>query len=97
MQTPAASVGILAGITRGYVLDLCKMQGIPIEEVTVLTPDQLRLADEIFLTSSVRGILPVTRVDGALVKTGRPGVMTSRLMNLYRGLTEAESQRGDPK
>ena len=91
VRTPALSVGILSGITRRHVLDVCRTQGIPSEEVGLLTPQELRAADEVFLTSAVRGILPVTRVDGVQVKSGRPGVMTSRLMTLYRARTEAEA------
>ena len=90
VQTPALAVGILNGVTRRHVLDICRSQGIPFDESELLTPDQLRAADEIFLTSAVRGILPVTRVDGVDVKNARPGVMTTRLMTLYRALTEAE-------
>jgi branched-chain amino acid aminotransferase len=88
VQTPALSVGILNGVTRVHVLNLCHTQGIPVDEMDPLTPDQLRGADEIFLTSSVRGILPVTRVDGVDVKNRRPGVMTTRLMTLFRAMTE---------
>jgi branched-chain amino acid aminotransferase len=90
VSTPALSVGILSGITRRHVLDVCRTQGIPFEEVALLTPDELRAADEVFLTSAVRGILPVTRVDGVQVKSGRPGVMTRRLMTLYASRTEAD-------
>jgi branched-chain amino acid aminotransferase len=94
VKTPALSVGILAGVTRRHVLDICNLQRIPSQEVTLLTPDELRAADEIFLTSAVRGILPVTRVDGVPVKNGRPGVMTGRLMDLFRTHAEAEAREG---
>jgi branched-chain amino acid aminotransferase len=96
VRTPALSVGILNGVTRRHVLDICRTQGIPFDEAELLTPEELRAADEIFLTSAVRGILPVTRVDGAQVKNGRPGVMTRRLMTLYRQLTEAAPAEAAP-
>ncbi|MGB8293914.1 MAG: hypothetical protein WCG85_00655 [Polyangia bacterium] len=49
------------------------------------------MADEVFLTSSVRGVLPVTRIDGQALGDGKPGPVTRRLMVLYRQLVEAQT------
>jgi branched-chain amino acid aminotransferase len=83
VRTPALSVGILAGVTRSKVLELCGPAGIAAVEVDVMTPDELRGADEAFLTSAARGVLPVTRVDGKPVGAGVPGPITRRLRALY--------------
>ena len=85
--TPSIDVGILAGVTRSKVLELARGGGITACEVPFLAPETLRSADEVFLTSAVRGILPVTTVDGQRVGNGRPGPTTQRLRALYQRLT----------
>ena len=87
LTTPAIAVGILDGVTRGKVLELARGAGLEVREVAFLAPDRLRAADEVFLTSAVRGILPVNAVDGAEVGNGRPGSITRRLLALYQRLT----------
>jgi branched-subunit amino acid aminotransferase/4-amino-4-deoxychorismate lyase len=56
-----------------------------------MSPDDFRQADEAFLTSSVRSVLPVTRVDGLALGDGKPGAATRRLMVLHRQLVEAQT------
>jgi branched-subunit amino acid aminotransferase/4-amino-4-deoxychorismate lyase len=56
-----------------------------------MSQDDLRQADEVFLTSSVRSLLPVTRVDGQVLGDGEPGAVTRRLVVLYRQLVEAQT------
>jgi branched-chain amino acid aminotransferase len=80
--TPGADVGILDGITRAKVMELARGAGIPMVERRIL-PDELRGADEAFLTSATRGVLPVTAIDGQPVGAGVPGPVTRRLMGLY--------------
>ena len=63
VSTPPLSVGLLEGITRRKVMQLLDEQRIPRAEQP-LWPIDLHRADEAFLTSSVRGVVPVTRVDG---------------------------------
>ncbi len=89
LLTPALSVGILAGITRGKVLALARAEGLPCVE-TRFSPDDLRGADEAFVTSAARGILPVTQIDGAPVGAGLPGPVTRKLMQAYRRLLDQE-------
>jgi len=80
--TPALEVGILDGITRAQVIALCRVNAIPLRE-TRLPPEDLRAADEVFITSATRVVLPVTRADGAPIGDGRPGPVTRRLMQLF--------------
>jgi branched-chain amino acid aminotransferase len=91
LRTPALEVGILDGVTRGKILALASANGIACHEVSFMSPDDLRHADEAFLTSSVRSVLPVTRVDGLALGDGKPGAVTRRLMLLYRQLVEAQT------
>ena len=78
VRTPGLEVGILAGITRAQVLSLCRAHAIPHREARV-SPDELRAADEAFITSVTRFVLPVTRVDDAVIGDVRPGPTTRRL------------------
>ncbi|HZS40814.1 MAG TPA: aminotransferase class IV [Polyangia bacterium] len=82
VATPGLSVGLLEGITRRTVIDLLRADGTAVDEVP-LWPIDLRSADEAFITSSVRGVLPVVRVDGAAIAGGRPGAITRRVLDLY--------------
>ena len=91
LRTPALAVGILDGVTRGKVLELARANSIACHEVSFMSPDELRRADEAFLTSSVRNVLPVTLVDGLGLGDGKPGAVTRRLTVLHRQLVEAQT------
>lgn len=71
---------ILGGMTRKAVLALAAEFGMPVREEAV-TLDQFRKADEAFVSSTTIGVMPVTKLDGAPIGTGRPGPITVRLMN----------------
>lgn len=88
--TPPLGAGILKGTTRTRVLDLCARNAIPAREATLL-PADLRAADEVFLSSSVRGVIPVTRIDDHPVSGGRPGPMTRRVHDLFEAAADAEA------
>lgn len=77
LATPALACGILAGTTREWLLGWGAGVGLRVAEAW-LTPDDLFAAEEAFLASSVAGALPVTRVDGRSIGTGRPGPWTGR-------------------
>ena len=74
--------GVLEGITRRTVIEIAQSQGIPVETRT-LAAAELRTADEAFLSSSGGGVLPVTRIDGRPVGSGRAGALTHRLAETY--------------
>jgi branched-chain amino acid aminotransferase len=91
LLTPGLEVGILEGVTRAKVLELARGCGIPTREPAFVAPRELSLADEVFITSAIRGILPVTTVDGSPVGGGKPGPVTQKLLALYRRLISEET------
>jgi branched-chain amino acid aminotransferase len=88
--TPPLDVGILSGITRKTILAVCAKHGISAEE-RVLWPKDLAAAREIFLCSSVREIVPVTKLGDAPVGSGAVGPETKRLLQLYRAEVAART------
>ena len=74
---------ILAGITRALVIDIARELAIPVSETGILW-DRLPVAEELFLSGTTTEIMPVTKVDGRLVGSGRPGPVTQRLQQEYR-------------
>jgi branched-chain amino acid aminotransferase len=77
LATPALGCAILPGTTRSWLLRWAESVGLrPVEGW--LTMQDLLTADEAFLCASVAGVLPVTRVDGQAIGTGRPGEWTLR-------------------
>ncbi len=76
--------GILPGITRQTVLELAALEHIA-ARVTRFGAETLYDADEVFLTSTAGGIVPVMSVDGRLIGDGTPGPMTRRLHARYWG------------
>ena len=83
LETPPLDLGILEGVTRGIVLELAGRHGIDVRETTLMSAD-LAGADELFITSTAREILPVTRLDGRPVGSGQVGAVTTRLHLLFR-------------
>jgi branched-chain amino acid aminotransferase len=81
--TPPLSAGILPGVTRQLVLEIGRGLGIPMREQT-LRLDDLRAADEAFITSTLKEAVPVRTIDGKAVGEGRPGPVTLRLLKAYR-------------
>ena len=77
LATPALDCAILPGTTRSWLLGWAERVGLRPAEAW-LTPRDLAGADEAFVSSSVAGILPVTRFDGRDIGTGRPGPWTRR-------------------
>jgi len=83
VSTPPLAAGILAGITRRLVLDLCRELGIPAGEETLRVADLLA-ADEVFITSTTKEAAPVRAVDGRPVGSGKPGPIHRRVLQAYR-------------
>ncbi|MCK1544302.1 aminotransferase class IV [Bradyrhizobium sp. 179] len=80
LRTP--SFGVLPGITRRTVFDICGEVGLPVTSTDIGRAD-IKEADEVFITSTAGGIMPVTRIDQAVIGNGQVGSVTRRLMELY--------------
>lgn len=83
IATPPESAGILMGITRRHVLEAAGRLGIGVDERPLL-PTDLYAADEVFITSSIRELLPVVRVDGKAIGAGTPGPVARALHRAFR-------------
>ncbi len=88
IETPRLESGILAGITRREVIGAAEDEALPVE-VGVLFPRDLYDAEEVFITSSIREVVPVVKVDGRPVASGVPGDVTRRLHAAFRRRVEA--------
>ena len=86
-MTPSLDCGILAGITRDVVIRLSQENGFQLEQ-GAWPVEILESADEMFLTGSVKNLLPVTRLDGKIVGDGKPGPITRSLVCLYENFLE---------
>ena len=82
--TRPASRDILAGITRRRLIALAREAGMKVVE-RAFTVERARAAREAFLTSTSAFVVPVVRIDDAVVANGRPGAITERLRDLYAG------------
>lgn len=82
-MTPPKSRYILPGITRDLILEVMQANQLPYQEVAI-TEAQLRSAAEIWVTSSVREILPITTLDEQTVGSGKPGPIWSQVWQLYQ-------------
>jgi branched-chain amino acid aminotransferase len=83
VHTPSLASGLLAGITRDLVIRLLDTRlGLQVAE-RVIRVDELARADELFLTSSIRGVMPVTKLDGVAVGDGSAGPVTRRVIEVY--------------
>jgi D-alanine transaminase len=78
LRTHPLTTHILPGITREIVVELASELGLPLREFPVLAQDLPR-ASEMFFTSTVNDIMPIVRVDGRSIGTGRPGPITQQL------------------
>ena len=83
IRTPAKSERLLPGITRDLIVELARDNGLPCEE-GVVREDELHAADEVWLSSSTREILPVTRLDERPVGDGRAGPLWRRMIGIYQ-------------
>jgi len=81
--TPPLDAGLLAGITREFVFDIGHEAGIPVRE-QVLRDEDLFGADEAFLTSTTREIVPIVWVDDRVIGSGKPGPVTLSLLREFR-------------
>jgi branched-chain amino acid aminotransferase len=90
--TPAASQGALKGITRSTVLDIAKELNVPVRE-TDMTRYDIWCADECFLTGSGAEVIPVVKLDGREIGSGKPGPVTQRVLASFRRRVLVEGTR----
>ena len=86
--TPPIEAGLLPGITRAFLFEVGAEAGIPVREA-VLTDADLLGADESFLTSTTREVVPIVQVDNRTIGSGVPGPITQALLRGYRQKAEA--------
>lgn len=91
VQTPGSADGILEGVTRKVILDLCRRNDISCIEKTLQRHD-LYIADECFLTGSAAEVVPVTKIDGRPIGAGQPGAITRRLSEAFHRYTKEYAQ-----
>ncbi len=89
--TPPPSAAILLGITRQVVIDLAEKEGIKVVERSI-TVHELYNADESFFTGTAAEIAPLVNVDGKLIGTGKPGPVTTMLIDNFKKIRK----RGTP-
>lgn len=96
LATPPLAAGILEGVTRGLVLRLARATGVPADE-RPLRPEDLEGAEEVFITSTIREIVPVVRLGARAVGSGRPGPVTTRLHRAFRELASGAVGRPESR
>jgi branched-chain amino acid aminotransferase len=89
--TPPLSAGALYGITRQTVIELADEAGLKVSEPN-LTRYDLFNADECFLTGTGAELIPVVKIDGRVIGTGKPGPITRRLEEDYHALTKVSGE-----
>lgn len=83
LLTPPIDAGVLPGITREFLFEVAAQEGMPAREATLHDAD-LFGADEVFLTSTTREVLPIVQVDDRVIGGGAPGPVTRRLLAAFR-------------
>jgi branched-chain amino acid aminotransferase len=81
--TPPIEAGLLPGITREFVFEVGNDAGVTVRD-RVLHDTDLLEADECFLTSTTKEIVPIVQVDGTKIGTGAPGLVTRKLLEAFR-------------
>jgi branched-chain amino acid aminotransferase len=89
LATPPTTCAALPGITRAAVIELAEGLGLAVDDRPIDLA-KLKFATEAFLTSSLRGIAPLVRLDGRDIGVGRPGPATRRVMTAYAELVNRE-------
>ena len=82
--------GVLPGITRKTVIELAEQLNID-AQLDKMTVNDLRAAEEVFLTSTAGGIVPVRSIDGEIIGEGGAGPVTQRLTGMYWDLHEDDA------
>jgi len=85
LKTPAASAGILKGITRDTIMELAHEMGIPVREENITRFD-LYVADEVFLCGTGAELIAAIKIDGRVIDDGKPGPIFKQLLAKFREL-----------
>ncbi|MDP6044075.1 MAG: branched-chain-amino-acid transaminase [Phycisphaerae bacterium] len=91
--TPDTDSGILVGVTRGLVISLARELGLTVTERSV-TPDDLRSADECFLTGTAAEVISVTKIDDTTIGDGKVGEITKKLLAAFKAFTTSDRAEG---
>jgi branched-chain amino acid aminotransferase len=94
VATPPEAAGILAGITRARILSAAADLRVPLVERD-LTVDDVFGADEVFITSSIREVLSVVRVDDRAIGAGTPGPVARALHGRFRSALGLADRNAD--
>ena len=87
---PYPKSAALPGVTRGVVIDeLAQQAGVETRRVAI-DVNQLLAADEVFITNSAMGVMPVCRLERKAVGNDRPGPVTQRIAGLYAELLDRQ-------
>lgn len=89
LYTHPATNLILNGITRRKINEICRENGVSLEE-SAFTKDDLLDADEVFMSSTSAEITPIIEIEGKPVGNGSPGPITNKLQNLFEEAIEKE-------
>jgi branched-chain amino acid aminotransferase len=81
VKTPGLKQGLLEGVTRGFIVEVCKRIGVPCEEADLREQDLLH-ADEVFITSTTRDVMPVGLIGDRRLGMV-PGSITLKIANAY--------------
>jgi branched-chain amino acid aminotransferase len=87
--TPPLESGLLPGITREFLFEVGRDVGVDVRE-QVLRDNDLFGADEAFLTSTTREVVPIVKVDDRTIGSGKPGPVTWKLLNGFRERARAD-------
>ncbi len=92
LYSPPQCMGTLRGITRDAVMEISIKSKIETHE-HVITRHEVYNSDECFLTGTAAEIIPVVKIDGRLIGTGKPGKVTLTLMKKFKEITKKEGVR----
>jgi branched-chain amino acid aminotransferase len=91
LKTPPL-MSILEGITRASVVELARLEGVPLREEP-LSRDEIYIADELFFTGTAAEITPVREVDKRTIGSGKPGPLTKRLQRQFFDIVHGKDER----
>ncbi|MGY0218062.1 D-amino acid aminotransferase [Endozoicomonadaceae bacterium StTr2] len=94
ISTPPADRNILGGVTRDLAIELINTDARYTCHERIIPKDELFLADEVWITSSNREILPVGVIDGCTVGTGQPGAVWHHVAGLYQAFRQQSGNAG---